>query len=120
MAPTSSKANIASGKAKEAVTKRRSLAAPIMKDLTTPKKRSKKVPVVDVVEENDEEEFIFDPTPSRTITPAKKKSKAAQSPKKETTKIEAVKVGNFYSSSPGPIKKKEPQVSLTVSPKKAS
>ena len=120
LAPSSSKANIASGKAKEAVTKRRSLAAPIKKDLTTPKKRSKKVPVVDVVEENDEEEFIFDPTPSRTITPAKTKSKAAQSPKKETTKIEAVKVGNFYSSSPGPIKKKEPQVSLTVSPKKAS
>ena len=120
LAPSSSKANIASGKAKEAVTKRRSLAAPIKKDLTTPKKRSKKVPVVGVVEENDEEEFIFDPTPSRTITPAKTKSKAAQSPKKETTKIEAVKVGNFYSSSPGPIKKKEPQVSLTVSPKKAS
>jgi len=126
--------NASSGKAKElsvkakATTKRRSLAVPVKKDLATPKRRSKKAPVV-VVEEAEEEspEFIFDPRPSRTITPVNVKTmKAVQSPVKaaqesSTPKREAVKVSNFYSSSPGlGLKKKGSQLQLTGSPKKTS
>jgi len=123
MAPSAS-----SGKAKElpakakATTRRRSLAVPpVKKDLATPKRRSKKAPVV--VEEAEEEspEFIFDPRPSRTITPAKT-LKALQSPVKaaqqSTPKREAVKVSNFYSSSPGVGFKKGSQLEPAGSPKK--
>ena len=103
----------------KATTKRRSLAVPVKKDLATPKRRSKKAPVV--VEETEQEspEFIFDPRPSRTITPAKT-LKAAPSPVKnvQASTSKAVKVSNFYSSSPGLGLKKGSQLQLTGSPKK--
>ena len=103
----------------KATTKRRSLAVPVKKDLATPKRRSKKAPVV--VEETEQEspEFIFDPRPSRTITPAKT-LKAAPSPVKKVQEStsKAVKVSNFYSSSPGLGLKKGSQLQLTGSPKK--
>ena len=103
----------------KATTKRRSLAVPVKKDLATPKRRSKKAPVV--VEETEQEspEFIFDPRPSRTITPAKT-LKAAPSPVNnvQASTSKAVKVSNFYSSSPGLGLKKGSQLQLTGSPKK--
>ena len=103
----------------KATTKRRSLAVPVKKDLATPKRRSKKAPVV--VEETEQEspEFIFDPRPSRTITPAKT-LKAAPSPVKKVQEStsKAVKASKFYSSSPGLGLKKGSQLQLTGSPKK--
>ena len=103
----------------KATTKRRSLAVPVKKDLATPKRRSKKAPVV--VEETEQEspEFIFDPRPSRTITPAKT-LKAAPSPVKKVQEStsKAVKASKFYSSSPGLGLKKGSQLQVTGSPKK--
>ena len=121
MAPSAASGKELPAKTK-ATTKRRSLAVPpVKKGLATPKRRSKKAPVV--VEEAEEEspEFIFDPRPSRTITPAKT-LKALQSPLKAaqepTPKREAVKVSKFYSSSPGVGLNKGSQLQLTGSPKK--
>jgi len=121
MAPSAASGKELPAKAK-ATTKRRSLAVPpVKKGLATPKRRSKKAPVV--VEEAEEEspEFIFDPRPSRTITPAKT-LKALQSPVKAaqqpTPKREAVKVSKFYSSSPGVGLNKGSQLQPTGSPKK--
>merc|ERR1712130_468055 len=124
LAPSASNGKELPAKGKATTKQPRSLAVPLVKNnLTTPKRRSKKAPVV--VEEAEEEspEFVFDPRPSRTITPAKTLNKALQSPVKtaqeeSTPKREAVKVSNFYSSSPAVGLKKGSQLQPTGSPQK--
>jgi hypothetical protein len=66
---------------------------------STPKKTAKKSVAKTIVEE-DSDEFIFDPTPSRGITPSKKKISGPPSKIKAsgTPSIGGITPGSFYSS----------------------